>query len=113
MPLTPLTVLGELILAALTELRSASPSDVIARIEAMPRYAPTAEDLAADPDHPDRPMWRSRLYVARRHLGDDDLVVVERGKWTLTQAAQAAVPAPGDQPVHPRTPMQPSVIAAP
>jgi subtilisin family serine protease len=101
MALTPLTVLGELIVDALSDTTSATPAEVIERIAT--RFTPTAEDLATDPKQ-NRPMWHTRVYLARRHLGDDDRVVAERGRWRLT------APAP---PAQPRTPLQPSVIAAP
>ncbi len=102
---TPLRVLEDLIVDALADTASATPAEVIARIETNPRFTPTADDLAADPDHPDRPMWHSRVYRARRHLGEDDLVVSEHGRWRLANAARART--------QPRTPLQPSVIAAP
>jgi len=112
MALTPLRVLEDLIVDALADTGTATPAEVITRIGADPRFTPTAEDLAPDPDHPDRPTWHSRVYSARRHLGEDDLVVSEHGRWRLTDAARAAAPLhePVDQP---RTPLQPSVIAAP
>lgn len=105
MALTPLTVLGELIVDALAGTGTGTPAEVISRIEADPRFTPTTDDLAPDPDHPDRPIWHSRVYRARRHLGEDDIVVSIRGQWRL---GDAALPT-----VQPRTPLQPSVIAAP
>ena len=81
------------------------PTGSGARIKANPRFTPTADDLVPDPDHPGRPMWHSRVYRARRHLGKDDIVSSERGQWGLSDAARTTT--------EPRTPLQPSVIAAP
>lgn len=115
MALTPLTALGELILDALAQTGRASPKQVIERIQAMPAFSPTEDDRRDDPDHPGRPLWQSRVYLARRHLGDDDLVLVEGKRWILTAAGEAATErrAPPVQPGQQPTPMQPSVIAAP
>jgi serine protease AprX len=109
MALTPLTVLGRLILDALATTRSATPAEVIRRIAANPGFTPTAEDRATDPEHGDRPIWHSRVYLARRHLSDDGLVITERGRWRLTESAATTAEAAA----QPQTPMQPSVIAAP
>lgn len=114
MAMTPLTVLAGLVVDALTALGgSATPGEVIDRIAAMPGFTPTEDDRASDPKA-DRPVWQSRVYVARRHLGDDDLVLARRGRWVLAAppAPQAAPPplpppAPAPQPM----PFMPSVIS--
>lgn len=113
MALTPLDVLADLVVDALVALGgTATAKQVIERIAAMPEFVPTEEDLADDPDA-NRRVWESRVYVARRHLGDDDLVLANGGRWVLTapglqrRRGVAALPPP-----QPPAPFQPSVIAS-
>lgn len=115
MALTALSVLRELILRALTACGgAATAAEVIETIAEMPDFVPTEDDLALD--EKDRPAWQSRVYAARRHLGDDDLVLAKGRRWVLTAAGLAAAASGASalanaapQPV----PLLPSVIAQP
>ena len=129
MALTPLRVLEDLVLRALTELGgSATPQKVIDRIQAMDGFTPTSEDLAPDKDTDGASAWHSRVRIARRHLSDDDLVRVKGRRWELTARAREAdhahdenaraVPRGSDGPSEPTaapgpepTPFMPSVIS--
>ena len=119
MALTPLTALADLIVDALIALGgTATPKQVIERI-GDGDFQPTDDDQVNDPDA-NRPVWQSRVYIARSHLGDDDLVLTNRGRWVLTaagrdsadrrrEAATMSAPQLVAQPLL----IQPSVIAAP
>lgn len=111
---TPLAVLAELIVKALVAAGgAATPSEVITSIQAMPEFSPTEGDLAAEDGGP--PAWHSRVHTARRHLGDDDLVLVQKRRWVLTAAGQTSMQQEVGRadPVIQPVPFQPSVIAAP
>lgn len=127
--MTPLRVLEDLVLGALTELGgSATRRQVIARIEATDGFEPTVEDVAPDPAPDGPPAWHSRVSIARSHLGDDNLVRVKGRRWELTARASEAddarneepraVPPGSDGPSEPTaapgpqpTPFMPSVIS--
>ncbi|MEV0298578.1 S8 family peptidase [Nocardia sp. NPDC050710] len=124
MALTPITELGDLILVALRTLEQASPEQVMRLIEQRPEFEPSDEDLQPDPARKNLPRWQSRLYSARRFLGDDGLVLSNRRQWSITRAGiEAAVEAerrlaipelpPVTQSPDQRNPMQRSVIAKP
>lgn len=121
MALTPLTSLADRVVDALITLGgTASPKEVIDQIT-RGGFVPTAEDQAVDPDA-DRPVWQSRVYTARSHLGDDDLVLAHRGRWVLSAAGRESAAGRGPvfgivsnlaAPTPPRpVPLQPSVISA-
>lgn len=121
---TPLSELGDLILIALLAAKQGSPEQVSAAIERMPEFRPTLEDLLPSRLDEALPRWKSRLYTARRYLGDDGLVLSNRRRWIITPAGEEAavearrrrtlpdMPAVTQSPDQ-RNPIQPSVIAKP
>ena len=125
MALTPLRVLQDLVLRALTELGgSATAKQVIDHIQEMDGFTPTSEDAARDPLPDGPPRWHARVAIARRHLSDDDLLRVRGRRWTLTararetddapRASTRAAPPAGDRQAAaaaPPTPFMPSVIS--
>lgn len=129
MELTPLGVLGDYVLILLSDRAEArdQPEDVVDRIRE--RYADrlTADDQLDDPDRPGKQLWESRVYLARRYLGDDGLVLSNRRYWTITEAGRLAAaealdrldspeergPRPVTQTPQQRSLLQPSVIATP
>lgn len=113
--LTPLPRLGDWILRALLsapagELR---PDEVTDWIEA--RHGPelTAEDQAPDPERADFARWQSRVYLARRYLGEDQLVLSDRRHWRLTEAGRLAADQVSPEPVATDAPRAPAVTRAP
>ncbi len=120
MALTPLSVLADLIVDSLIVLGGvATAKQVIEQIGSMSGFTPTDEDRADDPEA-GRPLWQSRVYTARGHLGDDDLVLASKGRWVLTAAGQASAeqrrePAakPAAKPVPQPATLRPSIIVAP
>jgi hypothetical protein len=62
MALTPLRMLEDLVLQAVTELGgSATPQQVIDRIQAMEGFTPTSVDLTRHPGPDGPPAWHSRV----------------------------------------------------
>jgi serine protease AprX len=120
MALTPLTVLADLVVDALIALGgTATAKQVIEQIGSMREFTPTEEDLADDPEA-NRRAWQSRVYTARGHLGDDDLVLASKGRWVLTAQGQAgaeqrvaSAAKPAAPPVAHPVSLRPSIIVAP
>ncbi|MFI9507757.1 S8 family peptidase [Nocardia sp. NPDC052566] len=124
MALTPLQELGDLILVALSAPKHATPDQVIRIITGMREFDPSDDDLRPDRPHDDRPVWHRRLYIARRYLGDDTLVLSNRRQWIITPMGEVAaiearrrltmpdMPAVTQSPDQ-RNLVQPSVIAKP
>jgi len=115
MALTPLSVLADLILDGLAALGgSATPRQVIEQIASV--FEPTDEDSANDEDA-ERPMWHSRVHVARRLLGDDGLVLARGRRWELTaqgkddEDARGVAATPVGRPAPQPMPFMPSVIS--
>jgi serine protease AprX len=46
--------------------------------------------VAPDPERPGFTVWQSRVYLARRYLGEDQLVLSDRRHWRLTEAGRLA-----------------------
>ncbi|MFQ6394428.1 S8 family serine peptidase [Nocardia sp. KC 131] len=90
MALTPIPDLGDLILVALHDVRQATPEQVINLIEAMPEFHPTEDDRQPDPARENLVRWQSRLYSARRYLGDEGLVLSSRRQWRITESGRDA-----------------------
>ncbi|WP_328399540.1 S8 family serine peptidase [Nocardia sp. NBC_00403] len=124
MALTPIPDLGDLLLVALQDAQQATPEHAIDLIEAMPEFHPSAEDLQPDPARANILRWQSRVYSARRYLGDEGFVLSNRHQWRITEsgkyAAQEArrrltnpdLPSVTQSPDQ-RNPIQPSVITRP
>ena len=112
--LTPLPRLGDWILRALLgpsngELR---PEEVVDWIGEQHGSELTDSDREPDPERPGFTLWQSRVYLARRYLGEDQLVLSDRRHWRLTEAGRLAA----DQvspPTAPDIPRPPAVTRAP
>jgi hypothetical protein len=94
--LTPIPRLGEWIMIALLDLdlrtAEADPTsaDVLTRIGEMFGALMTPADRQPDPVRPWAPRWQSRVRLARRCLGADDLVRTQQRRWRLTSTGHAA-----------------------
>jgi hypothetical protein len=92
--LTPMPRLSEWILITLLDLRSPAgeshSQDVILRIGELFDDLLTEADLQPDPRRPGVLIWQSRVHLARRYLGEDELVVSNRRYWRLTEAGRRA-----------------------
>jgi hypothetical protein len=86
--------LSEWILVALLDLRSpdgeAHSEDVLARIGDLFDDLLTQADRQPDPGRPGVLVWQSRAHLARRYLGEDELVACNRRYWRLTEAGRRA-----------------------
>ena len=129
MELTPLHLLGDYLLILLNEDGGSpdQPEDVLARVGDRFGDRLTADDRQPDPERPGRARWQTRVYLARRYLGDDGLVSSNRRYWAITEAGRLAaaeaarrLAAPAEpaartvtQAPEQRSLLQPSVIATP
>lgn len=124
MALTPIPDLGDLLLVALQDAQQATPEHAIDLIEAMPEFHPSAEDLQPDPARANLLRWQSRVYSARRYLGDEGFVLSNRHQWRITESGKGAAQEARRRLTNPdlpsvtqspdqRNPIQPSVITRP
>jgi hypothetical protein len=98
MSLTTLTRLSDWLLVVIADARdSATPGQAIDAISTRFGAQLSDDDKAEDPDRPGIPLWQSRLYAARRLLGEDYQIIPNRDPWQLTGPGRAA-PTPNNRP---------------